>query len=189
MDHIKFNPEKLQKLNNPKRLLDQPPALIWEKLQLQRPKTLIDIGAGTGFFSIPFVEMSDDGVVYACDISDVMLEWLTENIVPTHPNVIPLKMEESVVPLHDEIGDLVFMINLHHELKEPLEILKECQRVLKKNGKIAIIDWKKEDTEQGPPQKIRYDTATVAEQLKTVGFKNVEIHTDLVKHFVLIAQK
>jgi ubiquinone/menaquinone biosynthesis C-methylase UbiE len=79
MDEKRFNPQKLHKLNNPDRLSDQPPEYIWNKLNLKNPNVLVDIGAGTGFFSIPFVGYTKRGKVFACDISDIMIEWMKNN--------------------------------------------------------------------------------------------------------------
>ena len=58
MNDKRFDPKKLHKLNNPDRLLDLPPQYIWDKLNLQLTgaDTFVDIGAGTGFFSIPFAD-------------------------------------------------------------------------------------------------------------------------------------
>jgi len=143
MDEKKFDPKKLQKLNDPDRLLDIPPEYIWNKLNLKNPDILVDIGAGTGFFSISFVGYTMNGKVFACDLSYIMIEWMKDNVCPKYPNIIPLKMEERAVPLEDGLADLVYMINLHHELEAPDKILKESYRLLKKNGKIFVVDWKK----------------------------------------------
>ena len=126
MSEKKFDPKKLYKLNNPDRVKDIPPEFIWNELHLEKPEVLVDIGAGTGFFSVHFLNLSKNGKNYSCDISDIMIEWMKENICPRYPGIIPLKMQESVVPLEDEIADLVYMINLHHELEEPEKILREC---------------------------------------------------------------
>lgn len=184
----KFNPKKLAKLNNPDRLNDVPPALVLDVLNIQAADVLVDIGAGTGFYSIPFQQLTG-GKVYACDISDTMLEWMTENIVPTHPNIIPYKMQESSTGLPDAVADLVFMINLHHELDDPAALLSECFRILKPNGRIAIIDWKKEEMEQGPPVEIRCDVSLVIHEIKATGFKQVEAFQKLKKHFLIIGEK
>ena len=52
MAGFKFDPEKMEKLNDPERLNDIPPDFIWEKLDVRTPGTLVDLGAGTGFFSL-----------------------------------------------------------------------------------------------------------------------------------------
>lgn len=189
MDDRKFDPKKLAKLNNVQRLKDIPVEWIWKTMDLGNPDVLVDIGAGTGFFSIPFVEMTTRGKVYACDISDVMLDWIRENISPGTPAVIPLKMDETRVNLPSESADFVYMICLHHELDAPMALLKECHRLLKPDGKIAIVDWRKVEMEMGPPVEIRCDTATVEKHLLDAGFIDVHSHLDLEKHFLVGAEK
>jgi len=189
MNHKKFNPQKLEKLNNPERYKALPPEFIMGKIGIESSNTIIDIGAGTGFFSIPFAQKYEQSKIYACDISDTMLNWMEQNITDKYPNIIPLKMEESSVPLESNIADIVFMINLHHELKEPEVMLKDCYRLLKDKAKIAISDWKKKRTEHGPSLEIRYKPETVKEQLLAAGFQQVQIFEELESNFLVIAQK
>ena len=98
-------------------------------------------------------------------------------------------MEESSVPLPDNMADLVYMINLHHELEEPLRILEESRRLLKEGGKLMIIDWKKEDTPEGPPIEIRVTEETIEDQMLASGFANVAKHEVLPYHNFLVCQK
>ena len=185
----RFDAKKLNKLNNPERLIDIPPEYIWEKLNLKNSEKLIDIGAGTGFFSIQFLNLMNKGTVYAADISEVMTQWLEENITNQYKGIVPILMKDSRIPLGDVIADLVIMINLHHELDEPELNITESFRLLKEGGKICIIDWKKEEMDFGPPLKIRCSTADVSNQLKGSGFKNIQIDNSLTKHFFIIGEK
>lgn len=189
MNEKKFDPKKLHKLNNPDRLLDIPPEYIWEKINIEGPNVLVDIGAGTGFFSVNFLKYTKKGKIFACDISDIMIQWMNNNICSKYPDIVPLKMEENAVPLEDELADLVYMINLHHELDNPETILKESFRILKANGKIFIVDWKKEDMSEGPPTHIRYLPEQVKDELVNLKFKNVAIFTEMPKHFIVVAGK
>ena len=70
MHSKKFDPRDLDKLNRPERFQTINPDLIWSALDLRGPKTLIDIGVGTGFFAVPFCRKIVGGKIYACDISD-----------------------------------------------------------------------------------------------------------------------
>ncbi|MBK5201970.1 MAG: methyltransferase domain-containing protein [Spirochaetaceae bacterium] len=105
------------------------------------------------------------------------------------PNIIPLIMEENRINLSDQSVDLVLMISLYHELDDPEKLLKECLRILKNNGKICIIDWKKEKTEFGPPIDIRYLVENIAKHLKTSGFSDINSDNSLTLHNVLWATK
>jgi len=188
MENKRFNPKKLQKLNNPKRLEAIPPGLIAEKIKIDHPLVIIDWGAGTGLFSRAFSEIYPESRIYACDIAEEMIEWMTANLT-SYKNIVPLKMNGNEVPLEDEIADMIVMINLHHELDNHIKILNECSRLLKKNGQMVISDWKKVKTEDGPAFEIRIEEHVVAEQLTTTGFQNVEIFNELMNNYLVIAKK
>ncbi|MGA9537072.1 MAG: class I SAM-dependent methyltransferase [Desulfobacterales bacterium] len=189
MNEKKFDPKKLQKLNNPQRLIDIPPEYICNKLDIKKPDVLVEIGAGTAFFSIAFLQYLKPSSMYACDISDIMINWVNENVLPKHPHIIPVKSEEHFVPLDDKIADLVFMINLHHELDNPLQTVEESYRILKPGGEIFIVDWKKEDMPEGPPEKIRSLPEQVKNELIKSGFSDVKIFNKLPKHFLVVGKK
>lgn len=186
-DSIKFDPKKLAKLNNPERLKTLNPDLIWKALDLQNPEVLIDIGAGTGFFTKEFAKKLPEGKIFACDSEDVLIQWMQENI--TDENIIPLLCSETFVELEDNIADLVYMINVHHELSDPESSLKTAYRLLKKGGKIAIIDWKQEEMNDGPPMEIRIPDKVIRNQLFEAGFKNIENHNILPLHSYSTGQK
>jgi ubiquinone/menaquinone biosynthesis C-methylase UbiE len=186
----KFDPSKLAKLNDPKRLKILNPEVIWTKADLRDAEVIVDIGAGTGFFALPFSKKLKAGKVYACDTSDVMIEWMKNNLpVELQGIIIPLKMEESSVPLADGIANLVYMINLHHELEDPVMILKESFRILRDGGKLIIIDWKKEETPEGPPLAIRVTEETIERQMLACGFTTIKKHAVLPYHNFLIGEK
>ena len=111
MAHKRFDPKKLALLNDPERLLDIPPALLWERLALENPRVLVEIGAGTGFFAAQFARYVAKGKLYAFDVSPVMVAWMEAHVCPRYPQIVALPMEEEVVSLADGLADLVYMIN------------------------------------------------------------------------------
>ncbi|MBI9083132.1 MAG: methyltransferase domain-containing protein [Desulfobacterales bacterium] len=114
---------------------------------------------------------------------------MPKNISPDHPSIVPVKTEEHAVPLGDGVADLVFMINVHHELDNPALTLEESHRLLKPDGKIFIVDWKKTDMPEGPPAERRLLPEQVGDQLATAGFEQVEIYNELPKHFLVVGKK
>ena len=189
MQSKKFNTKHIEKLNDPNRVKIQDPDLIWEKMALKSPLVLIEIGAGTGFFALPFSEKMKTGKVYACDISDDMLAWMKSNIPEKYAGaVIPTEMEESAVPLPDGCADLVYMINLHHELEDPKRLMAETHRLLKSGGKIMIIDWD-ERAPFGPPPSIRVSEATLYAQMEDAGYVDIRRYDDLPYSHFLVAEK
>jgi ubiquinone/menaquinone biosynthesis C-methylase UbiE len=186
----RFDPKKLAKLNDPKRLRIEDPELIWQRLDLTKPEVLVDLGAGTGFFAVPFREKLHRGVVYACDVSAAMIAWMDENLPERwRGSIVTVKTEETGVPLPDAIADLVYMIDLHHELRDPALNLAEAHRLLKKGGKVAIIDWKKEESPYGPPLAIRVTAESIDRQLRDGGFSGIVQHDVLPYHHFFVAEK
>lgn len=187
MNEIKFDPKKLAKLNNPERLKSINPDLIWESIALKQSEVLVDIGAGTGFFAKEFAKKITGGKIHACDSSDIMVHWMNENVADK--TILPLICSEASVELPSGIADLVYMINVHHEMIEPEKVLTEAHRLLKSDGKIAIIDWKAEAMEEGPPLAIRVPDGIIIEQLEKTGFINIVNHQNLPLHSFIVGQK
>lgn len=190
MSSNRFNPDQLNKLNNPFRLKLLPPEYIIEKTGISFPDIIIDYGAGTGLYSAAFATMFKACKVYAVDISEIMVCWIKENRTAVYPNIIPMLVDDSKIDLDDEICDFLLMINLHHELDYPLNTLKECYRLLKKGGKIAISDWKKEKTEMGPNISVRISTNDIKRQLCETGFNDISVYEeDLRFNYLVVAEK
>ena len=190
MESKKFDLKKIGKLNDPSRLQRENPDLIWQVLALENPQILVDIGAGTGFFAARFAWKLNCGKVYACDIQQVMIDWMKDHLPEVGKGtVIPLRMTERAVPLADGIADLVYMVNLHHELEDPEAIIREAFRLLKSGGKLAIVDWARQKTPEGPPLEIRIAAKTIRAQMAAGGFIDISSHADLPYHSFLEGRK
>ena len=189
MEERVFDPAKLDRLNNPARQQDFPLDYVIKITGMENPEVMIDLGAGTAFFSVPFARRFENCKIYACDISDVMIEWMKKNIVPQYPKIFPLKIADSKIPLEDGVADFIFTVNLHHELEHPDETLSECYRLLKPGGIFVISDWKKEKMERGPSYELRYTSDEVTNQVAKSGFREIEIYTDFPHNFLVKAQK
>lgn len=189
-EHRKFDPRSIHKLNDPERFSRENPDLIWQELGLEDPRVLVDIGAGTGFFAAPFARKMRNGKVYACDTQDEMLSWMKKNLPSDVRGAVrPLKMHETRVPLPDGIADLVYMINLHHELEEAAALIGESARLLKAGGTVLVMDWKKGDTPVGPPQEIRVTEEEIIRDLVQAGFRDVKARPVMAYHSFVTGKK
>jgi len=133
------------------------PEKIIENLDLREDATVADFGAGAGGFTIPLAKkLKRGGFVYALDFQEEALSALLGNAKLFGLNnirAIKCDLEEpegSTLP--DNSLDAVFIINLLFEVDDPERIVKEAKRVVKPEGQIIIIDWKK-DAPFGPEEK------------------------------------
>jgi len=121
------------------------PDQIIEALALHPGQIVADIGAGGGYFSLRFAELvGSQGHVYSLDTNKDFLEFI-ENIANEKGlnNVTTILVgEDNELPLPTNSVDLIFMRNLCHHLPNRMEYFRKMREVLKKEGEVAIIEYR-----------------------------------------------
>ena len=150
----KFSPSSVERLDTEERRKKLPPAETLRRFGLKEGMTLVDIGAGSGYFSRAASEIIGlKGEIFATDISKEMLHHLESQGIPE--NITTVLSKEYEVPLANAIANFVLIAFVAHETPDLKRFLKEAVRLTKKQGRIAIIDWIKQEEEHGPPKKER----------------------------------
>jgi SAM-dependent methyltransferase len=171
----KFDLSHLDRLTDPARLrlLDIP--FITRRLELSEASVLIDVGTGAGIFAGAFLDFLPNAVCWCLDIRVELVDWILTHRAPGYGGRMKaLCCDESSLPLEDALADLVFMVTLHHELEEPVAMLRECLRILRPGGKVLIADWKP-GSRPGCPHQDRFLTATgILADLVAAGFTVAE---------------
>ena len=187
--HI-FDPDKRKRLNNPERLRWMPPYKIWDFVQPNNAKVVVDIGAGTGYITKALAMYYPATVFLALDIEPIMVEEMNQSLVP-NANVIPKLIEPYKIPLQDDFADMVMGINVYHEFDDAKKMLKEIHRVLRPHGKLLIVDWDKshESCEQGPIFEHRISKEDAVKDLASVNFHTIKTTTDFQYHYAISASK
>ena len=153
-----FNPKSKDKLDNPNRRKVLPPRETLLQLGLEESDTVADIGCGTGYFTIPALDIVR-GHVYAIDISDEMLEEVKRKTTSERLKVV--KSSSNDLMIEEGSSSFVILSMVLHEVDEPKAFLQEIYRVLKTDGRLAIIEWKKVEMSMGPKYNHRIDTADI----------------------------
>ena len=149
----KFNPENVHKLEDPSRLELFDPEKVLKEFGIREGMVLLDVGTGPGFY-LPYLSklVGEEGKVYAIDVQEEMLRRAKGKVEREGlKNVEVFKSEENSIPLPDNSVDFIFIAFTFHELEDPKRFVKELKRVAKPSAYLAIIDWKKEERDKGPP--------------------------------------
>jgi len=189
MTERRFKPEHMKKLDNPERRKLLPPHKLLELLEIQDNDILIDLGAGTGYFTIPAASLTRNKV-YALDVEPQMLQYLGKRVEEQKLDNVEL-IEGAIehIPLAGQIADHVIASFVLHEV-EPLEKgLQEMGRVLKPGGKVLCIEWEKKQTVQGPPLHHRIQSNELAKAFDENGLLVEKLTYPSDQHYLMVARK
>ena len=103
---------------------------------------VLDIGCGTARIPILICEKNPNLHIMAVDMSNEMLKIAQKNIHKKKiTKNITLKFADAKkLPFPNESFDAVISNSLLHHIPEPIEVLKEIKRVVRKNSVIFIKD-------------------------------------------------
>lgn len=190
MPHEKFDIAKLERLNDEARFEYLDPEVMWAAAATPDPRTIVEIGAGTGLFAYRFAELAPAAQVFAVDVEPVMVRWMFQHRpAALSGRLHPILAEETKIPLPTGDADLVLMINVHHELADPRSSYCEALRLLRIGGTLLVADWRLGDTGSGPSQAARASAEQISGILSGVGFCRIATHEGLPKHSLLTAEK
>lgn len=111
-------------------------SLINEHLILDQHEIIIDVGGGTGLIAKVLRKMTQESDIIVIDLSRNMLQKVDD------PTLSIIQGNVTSFPLKSETFTLAIMINtIHHIYKNKQYLaLREVFRILKKRGRILIID-------------------------------------------------
>ena len=165
------------KLEDPERLKWLPPAEVLAQLRFVPGMKVADIGAGTGYFSLPIARaVGALGQVFAVDLQPEMLDLLRQKLEPpgAPDNVSLHQGVASQLPLPDRSVHVILYANIWHELNEFDATFAEALRISVLGGRIAILDWRDDcSLPPGPPREHRISNGSVASFLKAKGCNKV----------------
>jgi ubiquinone/menaquinone biosynthesis C-methylase UbiE len=189
----KFDPQKIEKLEDPKRLKIFAPDSLFKKFQLNNFNYVLDFGVGSGFY-LPYLLkiLRPNGKIYALDIQKELLDYAKEKGKKfdwVEKVDFVLVKEKDSLPFEENFFDFVYLAFTLHELEDPIFTLQEIKRVLKEGGKLLIIDWNKEQRDMGPPPSEVFSYKEIEIFLKSLDFKILEAKENYLYIYIFLAEK
>ena len=184
----KFNMSKIGKLDNEERRRTMPPEETLLKLRIKDDGSLLDVGCGIGYLTIPASKLISNYKVIGIDILLEILEISREKAEGIK-NIEFKTNEEYSFPIEDISMKYVLISNVVHEIQNKDRYFNEVKRVLKDDGYFLIIDWDKRETEVGPPIHERISLEEMMEFGSRAGFRTVESVNVSPYHYGLRLEK
>ena len=150
---------------------------VMDVLAITPGKSVADIGAGSGWFSVRAAKrIGDAGEVYAVDINSNAVEYIDDRAKKEHlTNVKTVFSKPDDPRLPANSVDAVLMLKTYHEVSEPVALLRNLRPALRSGARVGIIDRDGSGTDHGVHKQ------TVLREADQAGYRLIEEHDDLVK--------
>ncbi len=189
--HMNKRPfEELAKgFEDPDRISWQKPEEVIAMLGDIKGKKIMDIGAGTGYFS--FRMASGGATVIAADVDERFLEYIKHKKSETGDTlVLPRQVPYDDPKLTKNEVDAVIIVDTYHHIEDRVAYFRKVLNGIKAGGQLMVVDFKKEKTPHGPPLDHRLSSGEVVEELKKSGFSTItQDSSTLPYQYIIIAKK
>lgn len=167
------------------------PDKILDELELKKNMTAAEFGCGSGGFTIPLAKRLEDGLVYGIDVQEAPLSALRGRAAFEKINNIRVIRSDLEKPrgstLSESSLDLVLVPNVLFQVEDKNAVLSEAKRVLKKGGRLLVVDWSP-GASQGPEEG-RVSADTVKKIADEVGLKLEKEFKAGIYHYGLVFEK
>ena len=178
-------------LDRREREREEQPEKALDLIGIQPGMNVADVGAGTGYISLRIARrVGPTGKVYANDIQPKMLDRLMDNARSAKlDNVEPVLGSEADAKLPDNRMDFIILVDVYHEFSRPQEMLRSMRRALKPDGRLVLLEYKKED----PSIPIRPDhkmfTADAKIEVEAEGYELDKVIDTLPRQHIIFFKK
>ena len=152
------------------------PARIVKYFDLKPGDHAADFGAGHGYFTIPMARaVGGDGKIYAIDIQKPVLDIIRSRAKLEHLLNIETVWADLDQPngskQKDQILDFVLIASILFQSENKENVVREAWRILRQNGRLAVIEWDETQAPLGPPLNLRIRKDAIKALAKQAGFE------------------
>ncbi len=128
------------------------PKQLIKRIELKVNSTVLELGPGPGYFSIPIARELKKGKLYLADIQQEMLDYAKKRIEKRKlDNIEYYLCDGKTFKFNDNYFDRIYMVTVIGEVENKDEYIKEFYRMLKPNGILSITEL------AGDPDKMTID--------------------------------
>lgn len=176
---------------------DDPGRAAWQKpdevvalLELAPGMTVVDLGAGTGYFLSRLSRaVGASGSVVATDIEPDMVRYMKERAARER-----LVNVQAVLAPADDVGvrpgsvDRILIVDVWHHIADRERYAARLARALRPGGAVAIVDYTRE-TRRGPPPEHRLAPERVIADLRAGGLEAALASESLPDQYVVVGRR
>jgi ubiquinone/menaquinone biosynthesis C-methylase UbiE len=156
----------------------QKPKELIAALGIRPGMTVADVGSGGGYM-LPYLAaaVGPNGRVYAEDVYPDFLEAAKKHAAQ-HGNITYVLGEEKSALLPPESQDLILVLDAYHHFNYPEAMLASLRQALKPDGRLAIIEYHRNEKSMANGRALKHIRATREEFVKEIesqGLQAIEV--------------
>lgn len=143
---------------------------------------LVDLGAGSGYFTFRFAAALPGGKVTAIDVDPEMIRHLHHRSLHekvANVEAILAKPDDPLVPAD---ADLVFACDVVHHVQGRDAWLRRVFDEMKPGARLVVVDFKEGPLPEGPPENAKVPKAVLLKMLQQSGFVLQSDRKDLLPY-------
>jgi len=139
---------------------------VMDILKITEGKSVADLGAGSGWFTTRAAKrVGGKGKVFAIEINQEYINHINERARRENfTNIQTVLGTEDDPKLAANSVDAVLILKTYHEIGQPVKVLRNLRKALKKDALVGIIDKNGKGDDHG------IDKERVVEEAKRAGF-------------------
>jgi 2-polyprenyl-3-methyl-5-hydroxy-6-metoxy-1,4-benzoquinol methylase len=169
--------------------LDRADRAVWQKpdevlaaLGLRGDETVVDLGAGSGYFTFRLAKALPRGKVIAADSDAEMIRHIhhkamTEGVHNVQPVLI--KPDDPAIPAG---ADLVFVCDVLHHVSDRTAWLRRLAAEMKSGAWLALIEFREGELPEGPPESLKIPRAQMIHMAGAAGLAFAVERPDLLPY-------
>ncbi|HKW16842.1 MAG TPA: methyltransferase domain-containing protein [Terriglobales bacterium] len=139
---------------------------VMDILGISPGKSVADIGAGSGFFTMLAARrVGDKGMVYAEDINPEAIQYIDARLKKEDLHNVKTILGKPDNPLLPAGVDAVLLLKTYHEIAQPIVLFSNLRHSLAKDAKVGVIDRNGDGTNHGVGRDV------VIREMKQAGYK------------------
>jgi ubiquinone/menaquinone biosynthesis C-methylase UbiE len=178
-------------LDRPEREKEEAPQQVIDVLKLRQGDVVADVGAGSGYFSFRLAKaVGPKGKVLAVDIQPEMLALIKERAKAKKIDNIELVLGKEKDPQLPADGvDLILLVDVYHEFEFPFEMTEAMVRGLKPGGRIAFVEYRKEDPQVWIKLVHKMTEVQVRKEMAVHNLRWLKTYEDLPQQHIIVFEK
>jgi ubiquinone/menaquinone biosynthesis C-methylase UbiE len=192
-EHAEGAPHEFHDAQYWAKIFESPARAKWQKpdevvkgLDLKPGETVVDIGAGTGYFTRRFAKaVGPSGEAIGLDIEPEMIDYMKADAKKVGLGNYDARVVKADDPqLAPRSADVVFFCDVLHHVDNRVAYLKKIGPALKPDGRVAVVDFK--DTAPfGPPASMRITREHMIDEFRQAGYHLAREHDFLPYQYFL----